>query len=86
MAREQGACLQTHLEVVHAEVGGVGVGYIDSHQRNIGLLEDVSNPRGHVFLDLELDRQIHAPGDELFRVLDRNIGIVAIVEGEQFDA
>jgi len=46
----------------------------------------VSNPRGHVFLDLELDRQIHAPGDELFRVLDRNIGIVAIVEGEQFDA
>jgi hypothetical protein len=86
MLRQQGAGFDAHLEVVHAKVRGVGVRDIDGNKRNIRLFEDVRDARRHALLDLELDGQVHALGDELFGVLDSDVGVVLIVKDQQFDA
>ncbi len=78
--------LVPNLEVVHAEVGRVGVGHVDRHQRNIGLLEDVRHARRRRFLHLELQHQVHSLGHKLLGVAHRHVGIVAVVEHDQLHA
>src|SRR3954467_6007703 len=50
---QQHARLVSHFEVVDPEVGRIGVGHIDGDQRNVGFLEDVSDMRSNVLLDLK---------------------------------
>ena len=53
---------------------------------NLGFLEDVGDARRHVFFHLELEHQVHALGDEFFGILDGDVGIVAVIEHQQFHA
>ena len=86
MLGEQGTGLEADLEVIYAEVGGVGVGHVNGYQWDIGLFEDVGHARRGRLLDLELEHQIYALGDELFGVLNSNVRVIAVVEDQKLDA
>jgi hypothetical protein len=83
---EERPSLETALEVVDAEVGGVGVGNVDGDERDVSLLEDVRDARGDCFLHLELEDKVDTARDEFRGIPDSNIGVVAVVEDEEFDA
>jgi hypothetical protein len=83
---EQRAGFESTLEVVHAEVGGVGVGYVDGDEGNIGLFEDVGDARGDRLFDLEFKHQVNALGHELLGVADGDVGVELVIEDDQFHA
>ena len=81
---EQDAGFIADFKVVHAEVGGIGVGHIDGDERDLSLFEDMRDVGSYVLLHLEFEGQVDALAHKVFRVLDGDIGIVAVVELEQF--
>jgi len=86
MLGEECAGFKADLEVIDAEVGGVGVGHVNGDEGNVGALEDVGNAGGDVLGDLELEDKIDALLHEGFSVLDGGVGVVAVVELEQLNA
>ena len=86
MLGEDGTGFEADLEVIHAKISRIRVGHVDGDQGNVSLFEDVRHTGRHMFLHLELDRQVHALGDKFLGVLNGNVGVVAVIEHEQFDA
>ncbi len=84
--RQQHAGFIAHFEVVHPEVGRIGMRHINGDQRNFGFFENMGHVRRHVLLDLELEHQVDALAHKLFGILDGYVGIVAIIELQQFHA
>ena len=64
------------LEVVDAEVGGVGMRYVDGDERDLGFLEDVRDVGCYVLFDLKFEDEVNALTDELFGVADRDVRVV----------
>src|SRR5438045_4053324 len=77
---EQDAGLIPYLKVIHSKVSRIRVRHIDGDQRDFGLLEDMRNVGRYVFLDLELEDEVDALPHKFFRILDSDVGIVAVVE------
>ena len=83
MLCEQGASLKAHLEVVHPEVGGIGVRHIDSYEGNIRFLEDAGHVRSDDLFNLELQDEVHMLAYQLHGILDCDVGILAVIERDQ---
>lgn len=82
---QQRARLDSALEVIDSEVGGIRVRNIDSDHGDFGDLEDVGNARTNRFLGLELKHQIDPPLDEAMGVVDGRLHVESVIKDDQLN-
>jgi len=86
MSGERFASLDAYAIVVHAEVGGMGMGDVDGDKRDASPGDLVADDGSNFLFDLELDDEVDFIADELFDVANGGRAVITVVEDEKVDA